>query len=70
METSTIGIIVLICVIILYLTEVIPLAVTALLSCIAMGAFGASSYKAVFSGYSNDVTLMIIGMSIVGDTPI
>lgn len=68
MENSTIGIIVLICVIILYLTEIIPLAITALLSCIAMGALGASSYKTVFSGYSNDVTLMIIGMSIVGDT--
>ena len=68
METSTIGIIVLICVIILYLTEVIPLAITALLSSIAMGALGACSVKTVFSGYSNDVTLMIIGMSIVGDT--
>lgn len=68
MEASTIGIIVLICVILMYLTEVIPLAITALLSCLAMGILGASSYKAVFSGYSNDVSMMIIGMSIVGDT--
>lgn len=68
METSTIAIIILICTIILYLTEIFPLAVTALVSCIAMGIFNCCSYNTVFSGFSNNVTMMIIGMCIVGDT--
>ncbi len=68
METSTIAIIILICTIVLYLVEFIPLSITALLSCIAMGVFGCCSLGTVFSGFSNNVTMMIIGMCIVGDT--
>ncbi len=68
METSTISIIILVCTIVLYLTEVIPLSITALLSCLSMGIFGCCSLSTVFSGFSNDVTMMIIGMCIVGDT--
>lgn len=68
METSTIAIIILIYTIIMYLMEVFPLAVTALISCIAMGIFNCCSLNTVFSGFSNDVTMMIIGMCIVGDT--
>lgn len=68
METSSIAIIILVCTIIMYLTELIPLSITALLSCIAMGVFGCCSLSTVFSGFSNNVTMMIIGMCIVGDT--
>lgn len=68
MESSTIALIILICTIIMYLTEIIPLSITALLSCIAMGIFGCCSLETVFSGFSNNVTMMIIGMCIVGDT--
>lgn len=68
MEPSKIAIIILLVTIILYITERIPLAVTALLSCLAMGISKCCSYDAVFSGFSNDVTMMIVGMCIVGDT--
>lgn len=68
METSTIAIIILAAVIVMYVTEVIPLPVTALLSCLAMGIFGCCKLSTVFAGFSNNVTLMIIGMCVVGDT--
>lgn len=68
METGTIAVIILIITIIAYLTEIFPLAVTALISCIAMGIFNCCSLNTVFSGFSNNVTMMIIGMCIVGDT--
>jgi anion transporter len=68
METSTIATIILAVVIISYLTEIIPLAVTSVLSCLAMGIFGCCKMSTVFSGLSNNVTLMILGMCIVGDS--
>lgn len=68
MESSSIAIIILVCMIVMYLTEIIPLAVTATLSCLAMGVFKCCSLKTVFSGFANDVTMMIIGMCVVGDT--
>ncbi len=68
MEPSIIAVIILAVTLFLYITELIPLAVTSLLSCIAMGIFGCCSYNTVFSGFSNDVTIMVLGMCIVGDT--
>ncbi len=68
MEPSIIAVIILAVTLFLYITELIPLTVTSLLSCIAMGIFGCCSYNTVFSGFSNDVTIMVLGMCIVGDT--
>lgn len=68
MDVSIISLIILIITVILYLTEIFPLSITSLLSCIAMGIFGCCSFNTVFSGFSNNVTMMIIGMSIVGNT--
>ncbi len=68
MEQSIIAVIILAVTLFLYITELIPLAVTSLLSCMAMGIFGCCSYNTVFSGFSNDVTIMVLGMCIVGDT--
>ncbi len=68
MTPSIIAIIILAATFFLYITELIPLSVTSLLSCMAMGIFGCCSYNTVFSGFSNDVTIMVLGMCIVGDT--
>lgn len=68
MEQSIIAVIILAVTLFLYITELIPLAITSLLSCMAMGIFGCCSYNTVFSGFSNDVTIMVLGMCIVGDT--
>ena len=68
MDSSIVAIIILAVTLVLYITELIPLSVTSLLSCMAMGIFGCCSYNTVFSGFSNDVTIMVLGMCIVGDT--
>ncbi len=68
MEQSTTAVIILICTMVLYIIEIIPISITSLLSCMAMGIFGCCSMGTVFSGFSNDVTIMVIGMCIVGDT--
>lgn len=68
MDSSITAIIILGITLILYITELIPLSVTSLLSCMAMGILGCCSYDTVFSGFSNNVTIMVLGMCIVGDT--
>ena len=68
MDSSITAIIILAVTLLLYITELIPLSVTSLLSCMAMGIFGCCSFNSVFSGFSNDVTIMVLGMCIVGDT--
>lgn len=54
--------------VVMYVTEIVPLAVTAMLSCMALGILGCCSIDVVFSGFSNNTTLMVLGMSIVGNT--
>jgi anion transporter len=65
METTTIAIIITVVMIVLYTTEIIPLSITAVLSCLAMSIFGISSYTRAFSGFSNDILMMVAGMTVV-----
>lgn len=62
------SVIVLIGVIILYATEVIPLAVTALGSCAVLTILGLAPSDTVWSGLSADTTLVVAGMVVVGNT--
>ncbi len=50
----------------LFITEIIPLAVTATAGSIACGLFGLISTKQVFSGLSNSTVVLFAGMFIVG----
>lgn len=68
MPASTIGIIILITVTVVYASGVMPLSIAAILSCLAMGIFGCCSFSTVFSGFSNTITMMVAGMMVVGDT--
>lgn len=67
MESNYIGIFVLVLTIISYATEIVPLPITAVGSCLIMAATGASSFSNAFSGFGNDILMMVVGMTIVGD---
>lgn len=67
MEPSTIAIIIIMAVIVLYATEIIPLAVTSILACLAMGIFHVLPFKDAFAGFSNDIVMMVIGVVIIGE---
>ena len=53
---------------ILYITELIPLAVTAVGSCAAAVLFGVVPNKVAWGGLSSDTNLLIAGMVVVGLT--
>ncbi len=67
LNTSTIAIIILFFTIVSFVWGKIPLAITALSSAILMGIFKVIPFKVAFSGFSNDVTLMVIGSMIIGE---
>lgn len=67
MESSTIALIILAITIVLFATGKIPLAVTAVCSAIAMGIFGVIPFSKSFAGFSNDVTMMVMGSIVIGE---
>lgn len=50
-----------------FVTEVFPLAVTAFLGCLAFYITGIIDKATVFSGFSNDIIFMIAGTMVVGE---
>ncbi len=67
MEKSTIALIIMAITIILFVTEFLPLAVTAMAASLAMAITGCIRYGDAVSGFSAPVTHMIAGMLVVGD---
>lgn len=67
LASSTIAIIILAVAIVLFVTDRVPLPITAMMTMLAMAFCGVVSFNGAFSGFSNKVTLMIIGMSIVSN---
>ena len=67
MESSTIALIIIGAMMVLYVTELIPLATTSLLGCLALAVFGVIPFGDAFKGFGNDIVYLIIGMVIVGD---
>lgn len=67
MDKSTIAIIIMAITILLFMTEMIPLAVTAMGASLAMAITGCIKYGDAISGFSAPVTHMIAGMLVVGD---
>lgn len=65
MEPSTIALIILLIALILFITEKIPLPITAIMAMLAMAFTGVISFNEAFSGFSNRVVFMIIGMSML-----
>jgi sodium-dependent dicarboxylate transporter 2/3/5 len=64
-ELSTIAIIICIGAIILFATEWIPLAVTAVLACLVMGITGVLTWPQAFAGFSNNIVIFIAGLSVM-----
>ena len=66
MEPSTLTLIVLCISSILFATEIIPLAATAMGSAIALGLLGVLTPQQVFSGLSNSTVVLFAGMFVIG----
>ena len=67
MEQSSIAIIIILSAVILFATEKIPLAMTAILAALAMSFFGIISYTDALIGFGSPTVMMIIGMIIIGN---
>ena len=68
MESSTIGIIITVITIISFILEKIPLAMTAMISALAMGIIlPEMSLAEVYEGFASSTTMMVAGMCVVGD---
>ncbi len=68
MEQSTLAIIIIGITIVSFILEKIPLAVTAMLASLAMALTGIIKYADVSAGFASTVTMMVVGMIIVGDS--
>ena len=67
METSTIALIILGVMLVLFATERIPIATTSILACIALAVFGVIPITTAFAGFGSDIVFLIVGMVVVGN---
>ncbi|MGI6751659.1 MAG: SLC13 family permease [Anaerovoracaceae bacterium] len=67
MASSTIAMIIIVATIILFATELVPLPVTAISACLAMGIFNVIPLSSVFSGFGNDVVFLVAGAIVIGE---
>lgn len=67
MSSSTIALIILAITIVFFVSGKIPLSITAVGAALAMGVFGIIPFSSVFAGFSNDVTMMVIGSMVLGE---
>ena len=67
METSTIALIIIGVMLVLFMTERIPIATTSILACLALAIFGVIPMTTAFAGFGNDMVYLIVGMVIVGN---
>lgn len=67
MNEIVFSLIVIACMVICFVTEIVPISVTALAGCLAFAISGIITFPTAFAGFSNDTVLMIAGAMIVGD---
>ena len=67
MEQSTIALIIIGLLMILYMSEVIPIATTSILACLALAIFGVIPFGRAFHGFGNDIVFLMAGMMTVGN---
>lgn len=63
-ETMTITIVAI--TLVLFVLDRLPIALTAMLSSIALAIFGCMDYKKVYAGFSSTVVMLVFGMMIIG----
>lgn len=68
MDTAVIALIIIGVALVLYITDVFPVATTSILAILAMVIFDVIPFSAAFGGFANDMVFLIIGMVIVGNT--
>jgi anion transporter len=68
LDTAYIALIIIGIALILYITELIPIATTSILACLALAIFGVITPAQAFGGFANDMVFLIVGMVIVGNT--
>lgn len=64
--TPVICIIIVVLIIVLFVTNVIPGAVTAVLGCLLLALTGVCSFADAFSGFSNSTVVLMFGMMVLG----
>ena len=67
MDPSITAMIIIAAMMALYVTELLPIAATSLLACLAFAVFGIVKFGDIFAGFGNDIIFLIIGMVVVGD---
>lgn len=66
MSDAVISLVILAFVIILFISRIIPSAVTAIVGCLAFAACGICTPKEAFSGFSNTTVILVAGMMVLG----
>jgi anion transporter len=66
-EPSTIALIIIGIMMILFISEYIPLATTSILACLAMAIFGVIPFTTAFAGFGSDIVFLMAGMITVGN---
>ena len=67
MTPSTIAIIIMLCMLVFFALDKIPVWLTATLAVLAMGLFGVIGFSDVFEGFSNDITFLGFGAIALGN---
>jgi len=67
MSAAVMSIIILVVCVILFVTEWIPLATTAVLGCTAMAAFKVCSFSEAYGGFASNTVMLVIGMVTLGN---
>jgi len=67
LEASTIALIIIGVMLVLFMTERIPIATTSIVACLALAIFGVIPMTTAFAGFGNDMVYLIVGMVIVGN---
>ena len=66
MQQDIIGIVILLLALVSYALNKIPMVLTAILSMLAMYLLGILDFAEAFSVFSNNVTMMVLGMGLIG----
>jgi len=68
LESSTIALLIIGALLVMYITEALPIAATSLIACVAFAIFGVIPLSSAFAGFSNDIVFLMAGMVVVGNT--
>ena len=66
MNSGIVAIIIVVIVIGLYISNLLPYAVTALLACVAMVVFQVVPFSTAFAGFGSDTVMLVAGMMVMG----